>query len=153
MIKLAKWPFKSAGNFFITSLGFIGVSFWGYSIYSETKFNQPIIGESVKLLGRHQQVKELVNFFISRSATPSPIASQSATDSSRKTKKHISHSKSTALKIPSTSKWLQDPPPLDSYTVRDPKLHKSSIKSNRVSKLWPNWIHREKNHRRFELKR
>jgi hypothetical protein len=60
MLKAVRWPFKSAGNFFISSLGFIGVSFWGYSIYSESKFNQPIIGESIKVLGKHPQVKELV---------------------------------------------------------------------------------------------
>ena len=57
MMKIMAWPLRSGGNFLITSLGFIGISFWGYSIYSETKFNQPIIGESVKLLGRHPQVK------------------------------------------------------------------------------------------------
>ena len=63
MIKVIKWPFKTPGNFFLSSLGFVGLSFWGYSIYSESKFNQPIIGESIKLLGRHQQVKELVGMF------------------------------------------------------------------------------------------
>ena len=57
MIKIIKWPFKTPGNFFLSSLGVVGLSFWGYSIYSESKFNQPIIGESIKLLGRHQQVK------------------------------------------------------------------------------------------------
>lgn len=60
MLKVVQWPFKSIGNFMITSIGLVGVSFWTYSIYSETKFNQPIIGESIKLLGKHQQVRELV---------------------------------------------------------------------------------------------
>lgn len=60
MLKVVQWPFKSIGNFMITSIGLVGVSFWGYSIYSESKFNQPIIGESIKLLGKHQQVRELV---------------------------------------------------------------------------------------------
>lgn len=60
MLKVVQWPFKSIGNFVVTSIGFVGISFWGYSIYSETKFNQPIIGESIKLLGKHQQVRELV---------------------------------------------------------------------------------------------
>lgn len=60
MLKVVQWPFKSIGNFMITSIGLVGVSFWGYSIYSESKFNQPIIGESIKFLGKHQQVRELV---------------------------------------------------------------------------------------------
>ncbi len=44
MLKVVQWPFKSMGNFAITSVGIVGLSFWGYSIYSESKFNQPIIG-------------------------------------------------------------------------------------------------------------
>jgi hypothetical protein len=51
-LKIIHWPFKSGTNFLITSLGIVGLSFWSYSIYSETKFNQPIIGESIKMLGK-----------------------------------------------------------------------------------------------------
>jgi len=60
MLKVLKWPFRTYTNFFLTSLGIVGASFWGYSIYSESKFNQPIIGESIKLLGKQSQVKELI---------------------------------------------------------------------------------------------
>ena len=34
MMKTLRWPFKSAGNFMITSIGIIGMTFWGYTIYS-----------------------------------------------------------------------------------------------------------------------
>jgi hypothetical protein len=57
MLKVINWPFKSFTNFAITSVGIIGIGFWGYSIYSEGKFNQPIIAESIKLLGKHPQIK------------------------------------------------------------------------------------------------
>jgi hypothetical protein len=57
MLKVLQWPFKGFGNFSITALGIVGLTFWGYSIYSEGKFNQPIIGESIKLLGKHPQIK------------------------------------------------------------------------------------------------
>ena len=65
MLKIIHWPFKSVGNFAIASIGIVGVSFWGYSIYSEGKFNQPIIGETIKLLGRNPQVKELAGIAFS----------------------------------------------------------------------------------------
>jgi hypothetical protein len=67
MLKIVQWPLKSFGNFAITSLGFIGLGFWSYSIYSEGKFNQPIIGESIKLLGKHPQIKELAGYPLSYS--------------------------------------------------------------------------------------
>jgi len=57
MLKLLQWPFKGFANFSITCVGFVGMGFWGYSIYSERKFNQPIIGESIKLLGKNPQIK------------------------------------------------------------------------------------------------
>ncbi len=57
MLKALQWPLKSFGNFAITSVGVIGIGFWSYSVYSEGKFNQPIIGESIKLLGKHPQIK------------------------------------------------------------------------------------------------
>ena len=60
MLKVVRWPFKNFGNFTITTIGIFGVTFMGYSIYSENKFNQPIIGESIKLLGKHNNIKELV---------------------------------------------------------------------------------------------
>lgn len=59
MLKAVQWPLRSFGNFAITSVGVIGIGFWSYSVYSEGKFNQPIIGESIKLLGKHPQIKEL----------------------------------------------------------------------------------------------
>jgi hypothetical protein len=59
MLRVLHWPLKSFGNFSITAIGLIGVGFWSYSFYSESKFNQPIIAESIKLLGKHPQIKEL----------------------------------------------------------------------------------------------
>lgn len=44
MLKVLQWPLRSFGNFAITSVGVIGIGFWSYSVYSENKFNQPIIG-------------------------------------------------------------------------------------------------------------
>ena len=78
MLKVIHWPFKNFGNFAIASVGLCGLSFWGYSIYSEGKFNQPIIGESIKLLGKHPQIKELAGLLFPiqdiRSLTASPSA-------------------------------------------------------------------------------
>jgi hypothetical protein len=60
MLKALRWPFKSFTNFSISSLGFTALAFYGYTIYSEGNFNQPIVGESIKILGKHPQIKALV---------------------------------------------------------------------------------------------
>ena len=60
MKKLMLWPTKSMGNFALTCLGVTAIGFWSYSIYSERKFNQPIIAETVKIMGKHRQIKELI---------------------------------------------------------------------------------------------
>lgn len=87
--KAIYWPFRSLANFTIASLGVVGLSFWGYSIYSEGKFNQPIIGESVKLLGKHLQVRELVGTQRCTKDIPSFIPSRLAIVSSKKRINHI----------------------------------------------------------------
>lgn len=80
MRKALRWPFKSFTNFSITSIGIFAVTFWSFSVYSESKFNQPIIGESVKLLGKHNNVKELIGIsypiqgFLSLTVSLSAIA-------------------------------------------------------------------------------
>ena len=60
MLKALHWPFRSFSNFAISAIGITAVSCWGYSIYSENNFNQPIVGESIKILGKNPQIKELV---------------------------------------------------------------------------------------------
>jgi hypothetical protein len=104
MLKLLQWPFKGFMNFSITVVGFAGLGFWSYSIYSEGKFNQPIIGESIKLLGRNPQIKELVGMSVAMQASPSPTISQSATVLSKRKDSRISHSKSQVLAHPPTLK-------------------------------------------------
>lgn len=44
MSKLFGWVFKSFSTFSLATIGLAGFAFWGYTIYSEGKFNQPIIG-------------------------------------------------------------------------------------------------------------
>jgi hypothetical protein len=63
MLKMLHWPFRSFSNFAISAIGITAISFWGYSIYSENNFNQPIVGESIKILGKNPQIKELVGIF------------------------------------------------------------------------------------------
>jgi hypothetical protein len=44
MLKVLYWPFRSFANFAISAVGITALSFWGYTIYSENNFNQPIVG-------------------------------------------------------------------------------------------------------------
>ena len=55
--RVVHWPLRNFTNFTLTAVTLFGVTFVGYSIYSENKFNQPIIGEAIKMLGKHNTVK------------------------------------------------------------------------------------------------
>ena len=47
------WPFRSLYNFGLTVLGMCGVSFYGYGMYNEQKFSNPVVAEAVKVLGKN----------------------------------------------------------------------------------------------------
>lgn len=68
------WMFRSWSNF---TISVIGVSLGGYyinSIFKEREFQKPVIEESLKILGKHKEVRTLAGFPISYIGTSSNIA-------------------------------------------------------------------------------
>lgn len=69
------WMFRGRGEFFFAVLA-IGIpSYYGYTIYNESKFNNPIVTHSISLLSKHPDVKQLLG---------SPLHYKSSTGSNYK---------------------------------------------------------------------
>jgi hypothetical protein len=47
------WSFRSATNLGLTLLGFAGVGYFGNGIYNERNFSNPVVEETVKILGKN----------------------------------------------------------------------------------------------------
>jgi hypothetical protein len=47
------WPLRSFPNFLLTVLGSSAIGFYGYGMYRESFFANPIVSEAVKVLGKN----------------------------------------------------------------------------------------------------
>lgn len=56
------WPFKSATNFTLTVFGIAVVGLGYTAIAKESRFGNPVIAESIKILSTTERVKETLGY-------------------------------------------------------------------------------------------
>lgn len=54
------WIFRGKGEFFLAVLAVSIPSYYGYTIYKESKFKSPIIDHTISLLARNPDVKQVL---------------------------------------------------------------------------------------------
>lgn len=52
------WVFRNAGNFAITVFGISAVGLYGLSLSNESKFNSPVVLESIRTLSSNERAKQ-----------------------------------------------------------------------------------------------
>lgn len=76
------WIFRGKGEFFLAVLAVSIPSYYGYTIYKESKFNTSIVDHSISLLSKHPDVKQVLG---------SPLYYKSSTGSDHKKEENMAY--------------------------------------------------------------